>query len=343
MMTTNQQNRRSFLKKSALLGLGATAATVLPAISAEALWFNKKEYKVSTTKLGMGTYISMTAIHSSKDEAQEAFGLAFNEIDRLSNLLSRYDESSPIAVLNRTGSLQDAPLEVLELVGRSLAYHKQTSGAFDITVAPLIDLYKNSFAAGAKPTETEVQATLKRIGAEQIIFTDGNISFARDDMGITLDGIAKGYIVDKASEVLSANGLGNHLINAGGDIRTVGLAANSKPWTVAIQDPAKGKDYPNVIEMHNGAIATSGNYEIFYDNEKMFHHIINAKTGVSPTLSTSVTIRTATVMDADALSTAVFVMQPTNGLSYINKRTDSECFILGKDGSSHRSTGWSIA
>lgn len=342
-MTTNQQNRRTFLKNSALLGLGASAVTILPAASAEALWFNKKEYKVSKTKLGMGTYISMTAIHPSKDEAQQAFELAFAEIDRLNNLLSRYNESSPIATLNRTGHLNHAPIEVLELVARSMFYHQQTGGAFDITVTPLIDLYKNSFAAGAKPSDTEVQATLQRIGADQIIFADGSISFAKENMAITLDGIAKGYIVDKASEVLSANGLNNHLINAGGDIRTVGSAANSKPWTVAIQDPNKGQHYPNVIQMHNGAVATSGNYEIFYDNEKLFHHIINAKTGVSPTLSSSVTVRTATVMDADALSTSVFVMQPTKGVAYINKRTDSECFIIGKDGTSHSSSKWSVS
>ncbi len=334
------ENRRSFLKRSGLLGLGAATATLLPAVSAEALWFNKKEYKISKTKLGMGTYISMTAIHPSQDQAQEAFELAFAEIDRLSKLLSRFDASSPVAELNRAGSVQNAPIEVLELVARSLSYHEQTGGAFDITVTPLIDLYKNSFAAGSKPSDTEVQATLSHIGAEHLIFSNGNISFKKSGMGITLDGIAKGYIVDKASEILSANGLQNHLINAGGDIRTVGSAAKENPWTVAIQDPEKSKDYPNVIQMTNGAIATSGNYEIFYDNEKMFHHIVDAKTGVSPIQSSSVTVKTATVMDADALSTSVFVMQPTKGLAFINTRTDSECFIIGKDGATHQSTGW---
>jgi thiamine biosynthesis lipoprotein len=343
MTANHNENRRSFLKRSGLLGLGVAASTILPVASAEALWFNRKEYKVTRTKLGMGTYISMTAIHPSKDEAEEAFGLAFAEIDRLNNLLSRFNESSPVATLNRTGSLQNAPVEVLELVSRSLFYHSRTDGAFDITVTPLIDLYKNSFAAGAKPTDAEVQATLQQIGAEQIIYNNGNISFAKSDMAITLDGIAKGYIVDKASEILSANGLHNHLINAGGDIRTAGAAANKKPWTVAIQDPAKGKHYPNIITMNDGAVATSGNYEIFYDNEKMFHHIIDAKTGLSPTLSTSVTVRTATVMDADALSTSVFVMQPKHGLAFINSHINSECFIIGKDGDPHQSKGWTTA
>ncbi len=340
MTTNHNENRRSFLKRSGLLGLGVATATLLPAASAEALWFNRKDYKVSQTKLGMGTYISMTAIHPSQDEAQEAFGLAFAEIERLSKLLSRFDASSPVAELNRTGSLQNAPIEVLELVARSLSYHEQTNGAFDITVTPLIDLYKTSFAAGSRPSDVEVQTTLQHIGAEQIIFSGGNISFKKSGMGITLDGIAKGYIVDKASEILSANGLHNHLINAGGDIRTAGSAAKAQPWTVAIQDPEKLKDYPDVIQMTNGAIATSGNYEIFYDNEKMFHHIVDARTGVSPIQSTSVTVKTATVMDADALSTSVFVMQPVKGAAFINNRPDAECFIIGKDGASHQSNGW---
>ncbi len=343
-MTTNHtQNRRSFLKRSGLLGLGVASATLLPSASAEALWFNKKEYKVSKTKLGMGTYITMTTIHPSKDEAQEAFGLAFAEIDRLNKLLSRFNDASPVSTLNRIGSLDHAPIEVVELVARSIYYHTQTGGAFDITVTPLIDLYKNSFADGAKPSDAEVQATLKHIGAEQINIKGSTIRFAKSDMAITLDGIAKGYIVDKASEILSANGLHNHLINAGGDIRTVGSAAKSKPWTVAIQDPKKAKDYPNIIKMNNGAIATSGNYEIFYDNEQLFHHIVNAKTGVSPTLSSSVTVRTASVMDADALSTSVFVMQPATGLDFINKHTDSECFIIGKNGKTHQSNGWNMS
>ena len=343
MITNHNENRRSFLKRSGLLGLGVAASTILPVASAEALWFNRKEYKVTETKLGMGTYISMTTIHPSKDEAQDAFGLAFAEIDRLNNLLSRFNESSPVAILNRTGSLQNAPVEVLELVSRSLFYHTQTDGAFDITVTPLIDLYKNSFAAGVKPTDAEIQATLKHIGANQIIHTNGHISFAKSNMSITLDGIAKGYIVDRASEILSQNGLHNHLINAGGDIRTVGAAAKKKPWTVAIQDPGKSKHYPDMIKMNNGAIATSGNYEIFYDKEKMFHHIIDAKTGISPTLSSSVTVQTATVMDADALSTSVFVMQPTHGLAFINQHLESECFIISKDGTTHHSNGWTSA
>ncbi|MEN8256814.1 MAG: FAD:protein FMN transferase [Thermodesulfobacteriota bacterium] len=337
------EQRRSFIKTAGLLGLGAASATLLPAQRAEAVLFGNKEYKVSKTRLTMGTYVAMTAIHPSRDEAEHAFGLAFAEIDRLNKLLSRYDVDSPIYQLNNKGALNKAPQEILELVARSLYYHGQTNGAFDITVKPLIDLYKENFATGNKPSEAQIQAALKNVGTGHLRFAGGNISFNNSEMGITLDGIAKGYIVDRASEILTRNGISNHLINAGGDIRTNGSAAKGKPWTIAVQDPAKNKEYPDVITMMSGAIATSGNYEIFYDNEKMFHHIIDSRTGYSPELSASVTVQAPTVMDADALSTSVFVMQPTAGVNFINGQHGCECFVVEAGGTTHKSLGWKAA
>jgi thiamine biosynthesis lipoprotein len=94
--------------------------------------------------------------------------------------------------------------------------------------------------------------------------------------------------------------------------------------------------------MKDGAIATSGNYEIYYDNEKLFHHIINSRTGHSPQLSNSVTVVAPTVMDADALATSVFVMEPLTGVQFINNQPDCECFVISKDGDISRSKGWQV-
>ncbi len=332
--------RRSFLKLSGLLGLGVATTTLLPLDQAEAVFFGNKEYKVSRTKLAMGTYVSMTAIHSSRDQAENAIGLAFDEIERLSRVLSRYDSNSPVSDLNGNGILKGAPREVVEMVARSIDYNRQTSGAFDITVQPLVDLYKNGFKAGQKPADSEVELILQQVGAENLRLEGSNIRFLKKGMGITLDGIAKGYIVDRASELLSNQGIANHLINGGGDIRTSGLAANGKPWTVAIQDPAKQKQYPALIKMTSGAIATSGNYEVFYDREKVFHHIVDGRTGLSPEISASVTVKAGSVMDADALSTSVFVMQPTAGIRFINGQPGCECLVVGNNGLVARSNGW---
>jgi thiamine biosynthesis lipoprotein len=144
-------DRRCFLKLSGLLGLGMASATVFPA-AAEAVSFNKRMVKVSKTRLAMGSFVSMTLLHPSKDQAEEAMDAAFNEIDRLSGLLSRYDHASAVYDLNTHGRLHGVPPEVAQVVASSLHYHRLTGGYFDITVKPVVDLFQQSWAARRKFT-----------------------------------------------------------------------------------------------------------------------------------------------------------------------------------------------
>jgi len=181
------------------------------------------------------------------------------------------------------------------------------------------------------------------VGAENIIFDGRSIAFRKDGMGITLDGIAKGYIVDKASKVLTSKGIKNHLINAGGDIRTHGHAKGKRPWTIAIQDPQKKRHYPDIIKMNDGAIATSGNYEVYFDRERMFHHIVNPRTGRSPLQTVSSSVIARTTMEADALSTATFIMGPTQAVRFINSRPTTECLLITRKNKILRSAGWKTA
>ena len=125
--TVCDRKRRSFLKLSGLLGLGAATATLLPTEKAEAFLFGKNEYKVTKTRLAMGTFVAMTAIHPSRDEAEHAIGLAFEEIDRLNALLTRFGNGSPLAKLNASGKLERPPLEIQELVASSLFCSRTSS------------------------------------------------------------------------------------------------------------------------------------------------------------------------------------------------------------------------
>ncbi len=334
------KRRRSFLKLSGLLGLCSCSAALLPAQKAEALPFGRNQYKVSKTRLAMGTYVTMTLIHSSRDEAEKAIGLAFEEIDRLSAMLTHYDKNSSVGQLNSKGKLESSPEEVGRLITRSLHLNKLTGGAFDITVKPLIDLYSASFAGGRKPLDREIDVTLKLVGSEKLFYRGSELVFQDSQMAITFDGIAKGYIVDRASAVLLAGGIVNHLINAGGDIKASGSAEKGRAWTIAIEDPAGNRQYPDIVSMRDGAIATSGNYEIFYDREKLFHHIVNGRTGHSPQLSNSVSVLAPNAMDADALATSVFVMEPEAGLQFIESQPGIECFVIGSDNRISRSSGW---
>ncbi len=337
-------NRRSFLKLSGILGVGVASTGLVP-LTAEAVRFNRKQYKISKTRLAMGTVVSMTLIHTSRDKAEKAMDLAFDEIDRLTGLMSRFDNATAVALLNREGYLKDLPPEVAQVVDRSLQYHKVSRGAFDITVKPVVDLFKKSFEGEAAkgPSEKALNEALQLVDAGNVTLTGRSVSFKKPGMGITLDGIAKGYIVDRASQILSNHGIKNHLINAGGDIRTRGEKAEKKPWTVAIQDPQKKKNYPDIIHMRDGAVATSGDYEIYYDREKMFHHIVIPQTGLSPELNASVSVLADTAMDADALSTSVFVMAPEKGIRFINTMAQCECLIIAKEGNLLKSKGWKNA
>lgn len=337
-------NRRDFLKLSGLLGLGLASASVVPATT-EAVKFNRKMHKVSRTRFDMGTFVSMTLIHSSRDQAEEAVGQAFDEIGRLTGLMNRFDNTTEIGQLNREGILNGIHPEIVGVVDRALNFHKLSQGTFDITVKPIVDLFKEKLGGEKKsePTEEELKQALQLVGADKIEIDGRTIRFKKHGMGITLDGIAKGYIVDRAAQVLKNHRIKNFLINAGGDIRTMGARADKKPWTVAIQDPFKRRNYPDIIHMRDGAIATSGNYEIYFDREKMFHHIVDPRTGLSPELSTSVSVIAPTTMEADALSTSVFVMNPLKGTRFIDSLPKCESLIIAKDGTQLKSRDWKSA
>jgi thiamine biosynthesis lipoprotein len=332
--------KRSFLKLSGLLGLGAAAATLLPVEKMESLLLKKNVYKVSKTHTAMGTFVNMTVVHSSRDEAENALGLAFAEVDRLIALLTRYGNQSPICELNAENCLEHPISEIREVIGRSLYFHRDTNGAFDITVKPLVDLFQERFAAGKQPVETEIDATIALIGAERLRFANNSILLPAKGMGITLDGVAPGYMADRAARVLRDNGITDYLVDTGGEVLVGGSPAKGNAWTVAIQDPGKHKKYPSVFNLQQGSVSTSGSYEVYYDREKVFHHIVNGKTGHSPQLSTSVTAMAPTAMDADILSTAIFVMEPEVGMQYINSRPGYECFIVDRQGRTMKSNGW---
>lgn len=335
-------DRRTFLKYSGMLGVGFAFGGLMPV--SESVAFDRKLYKVTRARLSMGTFAAITAMHPSRTEADDAIGKAFEEMDRVSRLLNRYQSASAIGTLNKEGYLSDMPSEVSEVIARALHFHKASSGAFDMTVKPLVDLYKEHFAAHkSPPSEAEVAKVLELVDASAVRFDGRTIRFAKEGMGITLDGIAKGYIIDCGAETLERHGIKHALINAGGDIRAIGGKESRTPWKVAIQNPEKEGPYVDTITMVNGAIATSGNYEIYFDEEKLYHHIVDPKTGRSPLQSASVTVMASNVMDADGLSTAVFVLEPVAGKRFIENMPKTECLILNSAEKKIMSSGWPSA
>lgn len=313
-----------------------------PPVTTESVRLNKRTHRLSQFRPAMGTFISATVLHESEALAEEAIGRSFEEMDRLVDLFNRWDQATALAQLNEHGVLRDAPPELVRVVAESLRYNHKSGGAFDVSVKPLVDIFIERLAEGdtSPPDRDEVREALELVGSENIEVKESTIAFKRTGMGVTLDGIAKGHIVDCVAMALQEQGITSYLINAGGDIRSAGTKEKRLPWTVAVQDPLKRDNFPDVIELVDGAVATSGSYEIYFDRERLHHHVVSSRTGVSPRLSSSVSVMAPTAMAADALATAVFVMRPAAALRFVNSLPHCECLIIDAAGIQQRSRGW---
>lgn len=335
-------NRRSFLKYSGLLGAGLLVPGFVPV--SESVAFDRRLYKITRTRLTMGTFAAITLMHPSRAKADEAIGMAFAEMDRVGRLMDRYQPASPVGTLNRDGFAAELPPEVVAVLSRSVQFHRISQGAFDVTVKPLVDLYKDHFAIyHTPPSGQQINEALDRVDSRAIRFNNNSVRFEKEGMGITLDGIAKGYIVDCGIDVLLKNKVRHGLINAGGDIRVIGGRDGKTPWSVAIQNPDKDGENNHKITMINGAIATSGNYEVYFDREKLYHHIMNPQIGIPAPELKSVTVLAGNAMDADALSTAVFVAGTNAGKALIEALPGTECLLMGSRGDRSVSSRWPSA
>ncbi|MBI9077741.1 MAG: FAD:protein FMN transferase [Desulfatibacillum sp.] len=332
-------DRRNFLKISGLLGVGFAATTVLPV--SESLAFDKGLHKVTRTRNTMGTLVAITVMHPSATKADEAIEKAFSEMDRVTRLLDRFDSASPVAVLNRDGKVDDIPMELVRVLEASAYYHKVSGGRFDITVKPVVDLYQDTFdKTGKTPGAKAIDQAVALVDGDMVKVNGRTASLLKPGMGVTLDGIAKGFVIDAGAKALEQENIAHALINAGGDIRAIGGKNTDRAWTVAVRHPDASREYADKIRMTNGAIATSGNYEIYFDKDRLFHHIVKPSNGMSPHELASATVWANDVTTADALSTTVFVLGSKKGTAFIETLPQCETLVISRINKKTTSSGW---
>jgi len=298
--------------------------------------------RIGETRRAMTTFVAVTVEDRSAGRAEEAVGRAFDEMERVAALLTRFETGSAVGLLNTDGRLACPPAELQVVLTRALEVHRLSGGAFDPTVAPLVDLYQLHFAAhGGPPDEAELRDVREIVGARGLRFEDDRLSFDRTGMALTLDGIAKGYIVDRMVETLAACGVRHALVNAGGDVRALGSRADGRPWRVGVQDPRRPDALVETIDLADAAVATSGDYVRFHDVERRYHHTVVPATGRSPEAIASVTVRARTAMDADALATAVFALGAEPGAKLLAAAgAPAEALVLTRDGGRHATARW---
>lgn len=295
----------------------------------------------------MDTYVKII-IYAETSAAEEALDAAFTRMEEVVNIATTFNENGEAYQLNQEGTLQEPSAELLELINLSLNYSDLTDGYFDITCQPLLDLWgynpnaeKQFWELDKASQQVKISETAKIVGSDKIIAEDSQIYFQEEGMKITLGGVAKGYAVDEALAVLEERGIRHALIDAGGDIRTMGTQPDNELWSIVLVNPDNTSEFLADFSIKDKAVTTSGNYERYFDPEKKAGHILNPKTGYSASDCISVTIITETCTYADALATGVFVMGPELGLNLVEALDNVECLIIDNERVIHQSSGLS--
>ena len=288
----------------------------------------------------MGTFARAVAVAKDSSVANSAVEAAFAQLRNVDELMSDYKSDSEISRVNRDA--YKSPVKVskstFEVLQKAIYFSELSDGAFDVTVGPLVDLWRQAAEVNSVPTEAELQQARSKVGYEKLLLDANQMSvrFAVDGMRLDLGGIAKGYAIDKAIEAMHKGGALGGMVDIGGDIRCFGVPTKGKThWLIGLQDPNKAQDWlatgetSLVLKLRDDAIATSGDYRRFVliDGQK-YSHILNIETGRGSKGLSSVTIICKNAIDADALATAVSVMGAEKGLALIEKLPDTEAILI---------------
>lgn len=266
----------------------------------------------------MGAVATLQVHHHDRAVAESLIERSLSEMRRLEAVFSLYREDSALATLNRQGFLVAPPGDLITLLAECRRCWELTRGAFDPTVQALWVLYRNHFsqpdADPHGPAEPSLRAALERVGFGQVAFDANRIVLPQRGMGLTLNGIAQGYMTDRVVDILRAGGIASSLVDMG-EPRAVGSRPSGGPWRVGIADPDHAGEVGETLEVVEQAVATSSSYGFRFDPAGRFNHLLDPRTGTSAHLHRSVTVVMPTATAADALSTA-FSLLPTEDIRH---------------------------
>jgi thiamine biosynthesis lipoprotein len=288
----------------------------------------------------MGTLSRVVVIADSERAAKRCAEAAFEVQQRIEALMSYHRADSELSAVNREAAERPVPVDPLtfEVLQESVHFSQVSDGAFDVTVGPLVDLWKAAGQTNTPPTEEAVAEARAKVGYKKLILDEKNrtVRFAVEGMKVDLGGIGKGYAVDKSVEAMKQQGAIGGMVDLGGNIRCFGRPPRAqKHWRIGVQDPNVAPDVLNaakpllVLAITDQSLATSGGYRRFATvGGAKQSHIIDAATGRSAARLASDTIIAADATTADALSTAVNVLGAEKGLALIERLPDTEAILI---------------
>ncbi len=278
-----------------------------------------EQIKYDRDFFAMDTYIACQVLSADEElavKALDAVQAAFVDIDQLTN---RFEQDSEISAVNQNAGIASVKvsIDVFAMVQTSLQWSDKTDGAFNILIGNVMDLWGFGMGNPAVPAEEDLAAALTRTDYHKIVLDEVNSTIYLPEKGMVMDlgGVAKGYATDKAVAALKEMGIENALINAGGNVYTLGSRAAGTPWKVGVQDPRDPEGIKAVLQGTNTAIVSSGDYQRYFEADGIrYHHIIDPANGYPARVSAGTTVIMKSATIADILSTSLFVKGPVEGI-----------------------------
>ncbi len=288
-----------------------------------------------STNFGMSTVMSHRAFGK---HAEEALRAVRDEAVRLEELLSRFLPGSEISMINRSAGVKCEKLssDTYEVLSRAIEFSSYCKGLFDVTIGPLVTLWNKGKDTFEPPEESTIRRILPLVDYTGLLLDpcEESAGLRRTDQSIDLGGIGKGFVGDKFLEVFKKCGVSSAFTNIGGNVVALGTKPDGSPWRVGIQHPRQENNLLGLVSVADKAVVTSGDYQRYFvgRNGKRYHHILDPSTGYPAESGlVSVTIVADSSMDADALSTILFVAGMEKGLELLRRFSGAEAILVDID------------
>lgn len=276
------------------------------------------------TRSLMGTTVSVDVCEDAADagKIEPAYQKLWERLEDISWRMNVFDEKSEVSKINAAGTKPVAiAQDTYDVLRESLRHSQLTKGAFDITVWPLIELWKRGEKENILPPRPKILEVLQFTGSDKIRLGEGRqVQLVDPRVKVDLGGIAAGYAVDEAAGILRRHGIHNFFIDLGGDIYVGGYNCEGRLWRIGISDPRDRSRLMDVVALSDAAVTTSGNYEKYFEIQgERWSHIMNPVTGYPQKEVVSATVIAPTTLEADALATALCVMGGRAGIELIDR------------------------
>ncbi len=289
----------------------------------------------------MGTDLQIKVLGRDRARLEAAVEAADHELRRVEDMMTDW-RPSPLTRLNDAAGQGpfEVPAELAAIIARAREVSRITEGAFDVTYAGVGRLWDFKVRPPKIPDAEQISAGLRLVDSSRLKVDPSQRSVAVPrGMQIGLGGIAKGYGVDRAMQVLLDLGIEHAIVNAGGDLKALGRNGD-EPWEVAVKHPRDPEHVIAVLRVSNTAMVTSGDYERFFEHDgRRYHHILDPRTGYPSEGAMSATVIAPHAEFADALATALCVMGPEQGIPLIEKLRRVEAIVIDMAGNPHATSG----